>query len=210
MSALPITTILFDFGGVIQVPLDPAGVRRQRDELARQLGYPDGRAMWLAFYTGPEWQAAKTGRMTGAEMWDALLTPHNIPGREAQTQFLRQLFAGEGLLPAMRDLLARLHGRYRLGILSNADDRLEDWLAGHYHIAHFFDAIVNSHRIGVAKPDPAAFEMALARLGARPGQVYFIDDQARNTAAAAALGMTVHTFTGLEPLLADLQARQLL
>ena len=207
---MSITSILFDVGGVIVAPLQPEAVWGQRDELAQRLGYSSGREMWLDFYESDVWQAAKTGDIVHVEMWDALLGPHGITSREEQARFVAALHAGEGLDPAMETLIAALHGRYRLGILSNWDDQLEAILEEELGINHYFDVILNSHHIGVAKPDEAAFRLALERLGARPDQLLFIDDLERNTNAAAALGIHTHTFTDLPTLVANLQRRGLL
>jgi HAD superfamily hydrolase (TIGR01509 family) len=46
-----------------------------------------------------------------------------------------------------------------------------------------------SHEVGLVKPDPAFFRHVIADLGIEPGQALFLDDNAVNVAAAAALGM---------------------
>ena len=204
------TTILFDVGGVIVRPLDPEAARERRAALAQSLGFASGDEMWLHFYTSEEWELAKTGRMEGAEMWDRLLRPYGIVEREAQEQFVSELHYGEGIHPEMEILIAGLHGRYRLGILSNWDDGLETILEEKLGISHYFYAIMNSHRIGAAKPDEEAFRIALKRLEARPAEVFFIDDQERNTVAAGELGMDAHTFQDMQGLKEALRKRSLL
>lgn len=206
---MPISTLLFDVGGVLIAPLDATAVARRRDRLAAELGFPDGESMWQRFYTGWEWRAAKTGAMTEAEMWQALLAPHGLTTAVTRDTFVARLFEGEGVLDGMRALLEALHGRYRLAILSNASDILEARL-DQFDLTHYFDPIVNSHRIGVAKPDTAAFDIALARAGAPAAGIYFIDNMQRNTLAAQALGMTTHLFTAVDGLRADLAVRGLL
>ncbi len=207
MSAQPITTILFDVGSVIIAPLDPQANRLARKRLAGALGFASGDEMWNSFFESDEWTAAKTGQMVSTQMWETLLTPYGLASLAEREAFLAQLYATEGVLPGMRALIEWLHGRYRLGILSNWDDRLEDILEQELDIARYFDTILNSHRIGVAKPDPLAFQLALERLQAKPGEVLFIDDLSRNTRAAAELGLHTHVYRGLQGLLHDLQQR---
>ena len=207
---MTINTILFDVGGVLILPLEPTAVQQRRNRLAEQLGYENGRAMWLRFYRGPEWLAAKTGHLTEQAMWDQLLTPHGMRTQASQDAFLQELFRGEGLHPEMEPLLARLQGLYQLGILSNASDRLEGVLEDKLNIAHYFTEIVNSHRIGVAKPAPQAYHIALERLDVEPQEVFFIDNLERNTEAAEKLGIETHLFTDIPSLRADLRARGLL
>lgn len=209
-TANTLTTILFDVGGVIIRPLDPEAARQQREELAQSLGFASGDEMWLHFYMSEEWALCKTGRMERVEMWDKLLRPYGLTERVEQEAFVAELHGEEGLHPEMERLITRLHGRYRLGILSNWDDGLEAILEEELGISHYFHAIMNSYRIGAAKPDEEAFRIALDRLGVRPAEVFFIDDQERNTEAAGALGMDTHTFREMTGLMEALQERSLL
>lgn len=202
-----ISSILFDAGGVLVVPLDPVANAQRRDRLAQDLGFSNGEEMWEHFFGGDTWIAAKTGEIVHTEMWQTLLTPLGITSPEAQREFLAQLYDNEGILPEMRLLVERLHGDYRLGILSNWDDRLEEILEDELGIARYFDAIVNSHRIGVAKPDEKAYLEALDRLGAEPQEVLFIDDRTRNTKVAAELGIHTHVYRDFDLLVIDLEER---
>ncbi len=70
--------------------------------------------------------------------------------------------------------------------------------------------VVASGDVGLAKPDPAIFELASARFGYAPGDLLFVDDGAHNTAAAAALGWDVHHFTDPAQIRPALEARGLL
>jgi|GEM_PF-720572 len=205
-----ITTILFDVGGVLVAPLEPEKVWERREELAQRLGYASGEEMWLDFYTSEEWEAAKTGQMLHTEMWERLLRPHGFVESVERARFVAALHEGEGLHPSMRKLIIHLHDGYRLGILSNWDNRLEEILGEKLKIDHYFDAILNSYRIGVAKPEERAFEIAMERLDARPEEMFFIDDQERNTSVAKALGIASHTYTEIPSLVADLRERNLL
>lgn len=206
---MTIDTILFDFGGVLVEPLDIQAVIEHRNQLADSLGFDHWQEMWNHFYIGEIWQAAKTGKMTDAEMWAALLSPFGLESRAKQVAFTKKLFAGEGVRPQMRYLLDDLHGRYQLAILSNASDILESALE-QFDIAHYFDVIINSHRIGVAKPNAAAYHLALQRLKAQPEEVLFIDNQERNTKAAEALGITSHIYTTMLNLIEELTRREII
>lgn len=205
-----ITTMLFDVGGVIIESLDPDGVWKIRDELAQELGFSSGEEMWLYFYESDYWLAAKTGGMVHVDMWDTLLRPHGLTEREQQSAFVRRLHHGEGIRPEMRALIQTLAGHYKMGILSNWDDLLETILEEKLGIISCFDEVMNSHRIGAAKPDEKAFRIALERLQARPEEVFFIDDLERNTKAAAALGFHTHTYVDVSTLVDDLKRRGLL
>ena len=64
---------------------------------------------------------------------------------------------------------------YRLGIVSNAEGQVEAD-AKRFGLAPYFDVIIDSHVVGVAKPDPRIFQIALERLGAGPDEVRFAGD----------------------------------
>ena len=62
-----------------------------------------------------------------------------------------------------------------MGVISNADGRIAAILekAG---IAHFFDVIIDSYVVGVEKPDPAIFRIALDGMGVKPEHAIFVGD----------------------------------
>lgn len=73
----------------------------------------------------------------------------------------------------------------------------------------FRDVVVSGEE-KLAKPDPAIFHLAARRFGHAPGAMLFIDDNAANVAAAAALGWEVHHFADAPTLERDLALRALL
>ena len=97
----------------------------------------------------------------------------------------------------MVELVAELAGQGRtLGLLSNIiEDLVPVFEALHGHWLGHFTALTYSCRIGVAKPDPRAYEICARRLGVTPADVLFFDDSERNVVAARAAGMTAEVFT---------------
>lgn len=86
-------------------------------------------------------------------------------------------------------LLARLHRRYRLGIVSNFYGNLAT-VCHNAGIRPFFTVIVDSTRVGCAKPDPRIFRSALDALGMEPADAVFVGDSLpRDMAGARAIGM---------------------
>jgi putative hydrolase of the HAD superfamily len=63
----------------------------------------------------------------------------------------------------------------QLVVVSNADGRLAELLERTGLVA-FFDAAVDSHDVGVEKPDPRIFEIALARVDGRPERAIHVGD----------------------------------
>ena len=53
-----------------------------------------------------------------------------------------------------------------------------------------FDAIIESSKVGVRKPDPRIYEMMCELLAVRPAACVYLDDLGVNCKPAAQLGMT--------------------
>src|ERR1700730_15066361 len=77
-----------------------------------------------------------------------------------------------------RPLLEALTGRYRLGVVSNFYGNLEAVCRG-AGLAPLFGAIVDSHRVGAEKPDPAIFRAALEPLCAMAETTLLVGDSLR-------------------------------
>ena len=97
--------------------------------------------------------------------------------------------------PEVGPLLARLAGRFRLGILSNwpvarAIDRFVEAAGWSPHLA----AIVVSQRVGTIKPDPAIYRYLLDTFNLRGEDTVFIDDTPVNLPPAQACGIKTIRF----------------
>ncbi len=92
-------------------------------------------------------------------------------------------------VPGTRALLERLGQRYRLGVISNADGQIEAMLRD-CGLADCFLNFTDSGLVGMEKPDPRIFHIALERMGSAPeeslyvGDIYSVDYQ-----GATAVGM---------------------
>lgn len=98
----------------------------------------------------------------------------------------------DGALETVRRL--RHHG-LRLGVVSNAEGRVEqDLVAAGYD--GLFATVVDSHLVGVEKPDPRIFGIALERLSADADTTVFVGDLPSVDVAGARAA-------GIAPLLLD-------
>lgn len=140
--------------------------------------------------TDEEWQAAIAERLTllcgsaenAAELARAFVTwPQRI-----NTPVLDMLTE------------ARLQG-IPVALVTNATTRLESDLA-RLGLLDAVDIIVNSSAVGVAKPDPRIYEIAVARVGVAPDRCLFIDDREENVEAARRFGMTAVLYREPEDL----------
>jgi len=93
-------------------------------------------------------------------------------GLRVATRFLSDASAA---FARNRPVLERLAARYRLGIVSNFYGNLEAVCRG-AGLTSLFGAVVDSHCVGVEKPDPAIFHAALQSLRAKPETTVLVGD----------------------------------
>ncbi len=92
----------------------------------------------------------------------------------------------EGARDALDALLAM---GLRLGVVSNSDGRAAFHLEN-ADMRRGVEFVVDSHLVGIEKPDPAIFRVALGRLGTMPERTLFVGDiRSIDEAGARAAGM---------------------
>jgi putative hydrolase of the HAD superfamily len=193
--------ILFDYGNVIEGPLNAQAFQADLAGLASEYGLSDGRALWNHFYLCDAWEQAKRGKMTRSDYWLDRLGVLGISDEQGRSDFKQRLHRNRGLRPEMHRLLRELHGRYRLAMISNSSrPDLEQYLTERRGLAGLFEVVVSSADVGLAKPDPAIYKLALDLLRIKPDQALFVDDLVRNTEAAEALEIPSIVFTTPESL----------
>lgn len=89
----------------------------------------------------------------------------------------------------------RADGR-RTAMLSNCGPEVIDRVRAERDVTRYFDALIVSWELGLLKPDPRIYRVALDRLGVAPGEALFVDDRPANVAGAEAVGMQGMVFTG--------------
>jgi epoxide hydrolase-like predicted phosphatase len=86
---------------------------------------------------------------------------------------------------------------YATGIITNNVVEFGDTWRALIPVEELFDIVVDSSRVGVRKPDPRIFQLALEGLGSiAASQIVFLDDYPANVRAAERLGMRGITVTG--------------
>ena len=180
---LRITAAVFDLGGVL-IDWDPR-------HLYRKVFGPDEAAMerFLATVCTAEWNAEQDRGRPFSEAIAELATgaPEHRANIEAYFdrwgEMLGEQIPGtESVLIELRSAGIRLYG-------------LSNWSAETFPIAvdrfpclSMFEGIVVSGSEGVAKPDPAIFEILCERYGLDPAACLFVDDAPANVRAAMEAG----------------------
>ncbi len=218
-SALPrvIETVLFDAGGVL-VDLDYAYVRRLIGRLqdppeVAALSRSEARARLEI-----EKRVKEGGRVGEAwrDYFHSILGENGVPA-EAQSGIIDTLWEAHqrhGLwgvaIPGSVDVVKELRSKgYRVGVVSNAEGRVERDL-GNAGYEGLFETVVDSHLVGVEKPDKRIFEIALERMdGTRPETTVFIGDVPSVDVAGARNAGLAPILLDRHDLYADVQAPRL-
>ena len=195
---MAIKAVIFDFGGVVLVPLGEEYV----GEWARRLGL--SKTVLKSALWGEAWRALERGQMDDETYRRRVGEALRLPDLEAVALFFQEFYAAERLFPQILDLIQRLRrtGRVKVALLTNAfigQDQVmrRKWGLDPHNV---FDVYINSAEVGLAKPDPAIYELALTRLDVAPDEAIFIDDNADNVHAAARLGIQAIHFESAEVL----------
>ena len=191
-----IKAIIFDFGRVISAQKPPSLFRGYEEELGLEPGVINP-----IMFGSQAWQDALVGRKTAKEFWHAIGPQLELHTPDAIDEFRHRYHADEAIDEGVLDIMRRLRrqGRYKLAVLSNSPPNLAQWLAD-WEILDLFDVVFCSGDEGVVKPDPAAFEITLERLGVVPEEAVFIDDTLGHVEAAQSLGLYGILFTTAEAL----------
>jgi putative hydrolase of the HAD superfamily len=89
--------------------------------------------------------------------------------------------------PETHEILDRLATRMPIGLVTNGAARLQRAKLARTGIESRFDVIVDSETVGIGKPSPEMFEVALQRLGLAPEGVAMVgNDVSRDIAGARA------------------------
>lgn len=180
--------IIFDFFGVIQA--DPYKKWLNKHGLKREGPYAEASDL------------ADRGDITKDQFHARLSELSGEPIKEVETAFYDPLEADATLI----SFIGKLHKKYKIGLLSNSrGDYLRPILVRH-GIEHLFDVDVISSEAGVIKPDPRIFKLTLEKLGVRPEQAVFIDDNSYNTEAASGIGISSILYRDLATLKEELAA----
>lgn len=181
----PFDAVLCDLDGVIRF-YDMSEVTR----LERAAGLPEGTTASVGY--APENDLPLLlGRITREQWADSIvqgLLPRVSP-YEAENLARAFTTADFHADTTVVDLLRRVRDQCPLVLVTNATRWLDEDLdrLGLTDLAH---SVVNSSHVGVAKPDPRIYEIAVGRAGVTADRCLFVDDTRENVDAAVALGMT--------------------
>ncbi len=114
-------------------------------------------------------------------------------------------------LPVYEQIVARIRdlrsAGYRTALITNNIREAGDQWRAKVPLDELFDVVIDSSAVGLRKPNPAIFHLALEQLGGvEPGRALFLDDHPGNVAGAEAAGLRALLVDDPDVALADLDA----
>jgi epoxide hydrolase-like predicted phosphatase len=199
---MAVRAVVFDIGGVLEVPTDINLDGRWE----RRLGLRPGKFFDRLRRSGLG-RDANLGRISEADFAQALGRLYGLD-ESATEELLAELwdwYSGE-LNTEMADYFQRLRPRYGTAILSNAaaGGRREE--ERRYGFSAMADVLVYSYEVGIEKPDRRIYEITCERLGVRPSEVVFLDDLEVNVVAARQVGMRAVRFQSTAQAIYEMEA----
>lgn len=181
-----IRAVFFDLGGVLLRTEHEA----PRQHLAGRLGveYED---LVRAVFDSETSRQASLGVIREEQHWQAVAKRLKRP-KEAEV-IRDEFFAGDALDHTLLDFLRSLRSKFKTGLISNAWSGLRQYIVDH-KFEDAFDHMIISAEVGVVKPDPRIYHMALEQLGVSPNEAVFVDDFIENVKGAQAVGMSAIHF----------------
>jgi putative hydrolase of the HAD superfamily len=233
---MSVSTVIFDFGGVISSPLFVGIGAFEEAE-----GYPRGSLLRLMFgethYIGvegravadalgadpdaaehegeiedePDWHLLEKGQLDITTYFERVVErAPKVLGREidmdAYGRFWRTTAPGVHWMVVHKMRELKERG-LRIGLLTNNVKEFGDNWRAMFPIDELCEDVVDSSHVGMRKPDREIYALTCERLGVAPEETVFVDDNADNVAAAREFGMGVVHFDG-DPwkVLAELDA----
>jgi epoxide hydrolase-like predicted phosphatase len=195
---MSIQNIYIDFGGVLVRTEDKGPRTRQAERLG--MTYRDLEKIVFESETS---KRASTGEIPEEAHWQAVAEALRMSRADSQ-KVTDEFFAGDRADQTWLNFLRGLRPERQVCLISNAWSGLRMYIT-QQGFADVFDHMVISAEIGIMKPDPRIYLLALEELTAKPEESVFLDDVLVNVEAARSVGMTGIHFTQPEKALEELK-----
>jgi epoxide hydrolase-like predicted phosphatase len=191
-----VEAVLWDVGGVF-LPSPFSHIR----SYGAEVGIDGDQLLDLVFGpyhedTDHPWHRLERGQLSFEDTNAALIALAAEEGMDVDPMaVLMRMGGGEGLQIVRQEVVAaavdaKAGGRKAAIVTNNIKEFSDGWRGLFDDLDAMVDVIVDSSAVGLRKPDPAIFRLALDQLGGvAPEAAVFLDDAPGNIAAARALGI---------------------
>jgi epoxide hydrolase-like predicted phosphatase len=193
-----IRAVFIDFGGVIMRTEDKGPRTRQAERLGMT-----SRDLEKIIFESESSLRASTGEIPEDAHWQAVAEALGV-SREEADKITAAFFSGDRVDAILLEFLRSLRPERKVGLISNAWSGLRA-LITRQEFDDVFDEMIISAEVGLVKPDPRIYRLALDKLGMLPEESVFLDDVLINVEAARSAGMQAIHFTQPEKTLKELK-----
>jgi 2-haloacid dehalogenase len=196
----PPTAVVFDLGGVL-IDWDPRHLYRSLFDDEAEM------ERFLSEVTTQAWNYEQDRGRPFAEAIAELTREHPDQADLIEAYWRRwPETLGEPFHETVEILAALRATGIRLLALTNWSAETFPFAPPRYPFLAWFEAVIVSGEVELAKPDPAIFKLLVDRHGLEPARTVLIDDSPANVEAAGALGFRAIRFTDAAALRRDLNA----
>lgn len=183
--------VVFDFSGVMVTSAFTAIGAFAAD-------HGMGEDAFIEYLLGPysqdtdhAWHRAERGEISIIDWFTDTMARAEVDGLGLDLGFMASALGGLEVHGVMVDAARDLRSRgYRTSLLTNNIAEGRDTWRPLLPLDELFDDVVDSSEVGMRKPDPAIYRLALDRLGGvDPARAVMLDDYPGNCAGARATGM---------------------
>lgn len=181
--------VIFDFGGVL-IDWNPRHLYR------KLIDDEETMENFLSAVTTHDWQEQQNVGRPWTDAIAELVEKHPEHRALIEAYWTRWPETMGGSIEGTVDLLSELRNQdVKLYGLTNWSAETFPFARERFEFISWFDGIVVSGEVGMAKPSPEIFHRLFQDFALNPGDAVFIDDHEPNIEAARSLGLDSHLFT---------------
>jgi putative hydrolase of the HAD superfamily len=192
LEAAAINILFFDIGGIL---LTNGWGHESREEAAKIFGLDYEEVDDLHTFIFNVYEA---GSVDLDEYLDTVIFNH--PREFTREDFKKFMYDQSKELPHMLAWLKewKKDCGFRIISINNEGKELNDYRIKKFKLHEVFDAFVSSCEVGIRKPDPKIFKLAMGIAQALPQQCVYFDDRKMFALAAQKLGIRAYQHTNFE------------
>ncbi len=194
-----IKLIIFDLGKVIldfSLPMIAEGLARHSNHSL--YANPQNIADYMTGQGNDITVFYETGRIKSEEVYNYIKKTFSLdlPFHQFK-QIWNDIFKeNEG----MADLIDKMKKDFKLYLLSNTNELHFEFIKQKFPVVHKFDTWILSYEVGVMKPDPEIYRIALRKAGVEAEEAIFIDDIMGHVRGAQSVGISAAEFKSVEQI----------
>jgi len=186
---MTIHAIIWDIGGVLERTEDLTPRQKVSDRLGVEMT-----ELTRIFFGHTDNFRVQLGEITPEEHWENVRNQLDLTEQEMITA-RGGFFAGDKLDMDLVNFIRTLRQDYCTVVLSNYMAVLRGRITEEWQIDDAFHHLIISAEVGMMKPDPGIYQLALETVGCAPEEAVFIDDFIENVEGARDVGVHGILFT---------------